>query len=93
MIIGTCRIYLSAGWITSLKEKRSVVKGIIGRAGNKFNISIAEIERMDEHRSIVIGFACVSNETRHVNSVITNVVSYIENGTEAVVEDVVIEIL
>ena len=42
MVIGTCAVYLTADWVTSLKEKRSVVKGIVERAKHKFNISIAE---------------------------------------------------
>lgn len=93
MIIGTGRIYLQANWVHSLKEKRMIVKSIIDRTKNKYNISIAEIEDQDIHQSIVIGIACVSNDTRHANSIIQNVIQYIEDNTEAVVLDSDIEIL
>ena len=93
MIIGACSVYMTAGWSRSLKEKRSEVKSLIGRAKNKFNISIAEIEDMDSHKKIAIGFACVSNETRHADSVIRNVLRFIESSTDARVDDVVIEFL
>ncbi|MCL2461637.1 MAG: DUF503 domain-containing protein [Defluviitaleaceae bacterium] len=93
MFVGTCKIYLSADWVTSLKEKRGVIKPIIERAKHKFNISIAEIEAMDEHKRIVVGFACVSNDGRHAESMIQNVVDFIENNTDARVEDTVVEIL
>lgn len=93
LIIGTGKIYLYANWVHSLKEKRTVVKSIIDKVKHKFNVSIAEVENLDMHQSIVIGIACVSNSTEHSNSCIQNVVQYIENNTEAIVEDILIEIL
>lgn len=93
MIIGTCKVYLSADWVSSLKEKRMVVKSIIEKTKNKFNVSIAEIEKQDIHKSIVIGFVCLTNETSHANSIISNVVNFIEKNTEAVIDNIEIEIL
>lgn len=93
MIIGTCTIYLTAEWVFSLKDKRMVVKSIIEKAKHKFNISIAEVGKQDVHKSIVIGFACVTNEVSHANSVIENVLNFIERNTDAVIDDVEIEIL
>ncbi len=93
MFIGACTIYLTAEWVTSLKEKRMVVKSIIEKSKHKFNISIAEVDRQDVHRSIVIGFACVSNEAAHVDRMMNTVIDYIENNTDAVVDRVETEIL
>ena len=45
------------------------------------------------HKSIVIGFACVTNEVSHANSIIDNVINFIEKNTDAVITDTVIEIL
>lgn len=93
MFIGACTIYLTAEWVTSLKEKRMVVKSIIEKSKHKFNISIAEVDRQDVHRSIVIGFVCVSNEAAHVDRMMNTVIDYIENNTDAVVDRVETEIL
>ena len=93
MIVGTCKVYLSADWVTSLKEKRSVLKSLIERAKHKFNISIAEIEQMDSHKHMVIGFACVTNDTRLADDIIQNVVHFIESNTDARLDDYVMEIL
>ncbi|MDR2903555.1 MAG: DUF503 domain-containing protein [Clostridiales bacterium] len=93
MIIGTCKVYLTADWVYSLKDKRTVTKSLIEKIRHKFNVSVAEIEHQDIHKSIVIGFACVTNETSHANSVIDTVINYIENHTDAELGDVVIEIL
>ncbi|MCY6485206.1 DUF503 domain-containing protein [Clostridium aestuarii] len=93
MIVGTAKIYLYANWVHSLKEKRMVVKSIIAKVKHRFNVSIAEVENQDYHQSIVIGVGCVSNSTRQANSIIQNVIEYVETNTEAFVEKVDIEIL
>ena len=92
MFIGSCVISLRAEWVTSLKEKRMVVKSIIERAKHKYNISIAEIDDLDIHKSIVIAFVCVSNEKRHTEQMLNKVADFIENNTDAVVENIEMEI-
>ena len=77
----------------SLKEKRTIVKSIVEKTKNKFNVSIAEIDSQDLHGEIVLGFACVTTETRHAQSMLQRVINYIENNTEAVVTEVMTEIL
>jgi uncharacterized protein YlxP (DUF503 family) len=93
LIIGTGKIYLYASWVHSLKEKRMVVKSVIDKVKHRFNVSIAEIENLDMHQSIVIGIACVSNSTKHANSSIQSVIEYIEQNTDAVLENIEVEIL
>lgn len=92
MFIGSCVMYLSAEWVTSLKEKRMVVKSIIEKAKHKFNISIAEIDKQDIHQSIVIGFVCISNEKKHAGQMLQKVQEFIENNTDAVVDNIEEEI-
>lgn len=93
MIIGTCKVYFYAEWVSSLKEKRMVVKSLVEKTKNKFNVSVAEVEEQDIHQTIVIGFACVTNQVSHANSIIDNVLNFMENNTDAVVEKTEIEIL
>ncbi|EKN43128.1 hypothetical protein CFSAN001627_02535 [Clostridium botulinum CFSAN001627] len=56
-------------------------------------MSIAEVEMQDVHQSIVIGIACVSNSTKQADSIIQNVVNYIEGNTEAIVQNIETEII
>lgn len=93
LIVGIGSIYLRANWVHSLKEKRMIVKSIIGKVKNRFNVSIAEIENQDIHQSIVLGMSCVSSSTSHANSTIQNVMNFIEDNTEAYVEKSYIEML
>ena len=78
-VIGACTVYMTAEWVFSLKDKRKFGKSIIVKA--------------DFHKNIVIGFACVTNESSHANSIIENVIKFIENNTDAVIDDIDIEIL
>lgn len=93
MIIGTAKIYLFANHVHSLKEKRMIVKSIIAKTKNKFNVSIAEVENNDLHQSIVIGIACVSTDKRHADSMLQNVLNFIEENADAVIQDIETELL
>lgn len=83
MIIETLEIRLYASWVHSLKEKRMIVKSLIAKIRNKFNVSIAEVEDQDVHQSIVLGLACVAGNTAFADSTMDNVITFIENNTEA----------
>ena len=92
MIIETLEIKLYAPWVHSLKEKRMVVKSLIAKISNKFNVSVAEIEDQDVHQSIVLGLACVAGNTALADSIMDNVITFVENNTEAMITDVLREI-
>lgn len=93
MVIGTAKIQLSAIWVHSLKEKRTIIKSIVDRVKNRYNISIAEVDNQDYHQTITIGIACVSNNRRHADSIIQEVISFVENNTDAVLENIETEII
>ncbi|NSW90814.1 MAG: DUF503 domain-containing protein [Firmicutes bacterium] len=84
MVIGVCKITLSIYGAFSLKDKRSVVKSIIGRVKARFNASIAEVGMNDTWKSAVLGIACVSNEAAHVDSMLEDIVGFIENDGRVV---------
>lgn len=44
----------------SLKGKRGIVKSILARSRQQFNVSAAEVECQDVHGTAVLGFAVVS---------------------------------
>ena len=92
MIIGAIDISLYAPFVHSLKEKRMVIKSIISKVRNKFNVSIAEIDHQDIHQTIVIGIVCVTNTTANANSILNEVLNYIEYNFENNITDYNIEI-
>lgn len=94
MIVGLCTLELYIPTAHSLKDKRRVVKSLIERVKNKFNVSIAEVDRQDNWQHAVIGMATVSNESVHVQQTLNTVTKFIENNEEmAEVINVSIEII
>ena len=83
MIIGTLELKLHAPWVSSLKEKRMVVKSIIAKTKNKFNVSIAEVDEQDTHQTIILGIACVAGTVSQSDSILDHVIAFIENSSEA----------
>lgn len=80
MVIGICEMEIRIGYANSLKEKRRIVKSILGRVQSKYNVSIAEVDYQDIHKQTQIGLAYVSNDSAQAHRVLENVVSYIENN-------------
>jgi uncharacterized protein YlxP (DUF503 family) len=93
MVVGICRVAFSLPGNDSLKGKRSVVRRIIDRTRAKFNAAVAEVAALDSHRNAVIGFSVVSNDARHVNSMLDHISSFMSGLTEAVFLERTIEII
>ncbi|NDJ60974.1 MAG: DUF503 domain-containing protein [Chloroflexi bacterium] len=77
-VIGVCTIEFQLPGLTSLKEKRSVLKSMTKRLHSNFNVSAAEIDHQDVWQSAVIAFAAVSNSSAHANQMIDNILNWIE---------------
>ncbi len=93
-IVGVCTVYLELPDLTSIKEKRSILKSILSRLHNTFNVSAAEIALNDDLGTAVIAFAAVANSSAHANSVISKALQWVEeNARDVVVTDQQIEIL
>lgn len=45
----------------SLKGKRGIVKSILGRARNRFNVAVAEVDRQDDPQHAHLAFVTVSS--------------------------------
>jgi uncharacterized protein YlxP (DUF503 family) len=87
MVVGVCRVVLVLPWNDSLKGKRSIVKSILERTRTKFHVAAAEVADLDAHRRATLGFACVSNDTRHARSMLDKLVAFIATASEAQVTD------
>ena len=92
MHIGICTLHLRLLESRSLKEKRRVIKSIKDIIRNKFNVSIAEIERLDQWQWATLGVACVSNDAKFTNSILSNIVDFINGAHMVELVDYEIEI-
>jgi uncharacterized protein YlxP (DUF503 family) len=94
IILGLCTVEFELPGVTTLKEKRSIVKSMLTRLHNQFNISSSEIDFLDAVNASVIAFTLVTNDTRYANQVISTVLNWIEkNYPDALIVNQEIEIL
>ena len=94
MHIGVARVALHLPENGSLKGKRMVVKSIIQRVRNRFNVAIAEIDTQDAWEIITLGIVCVSDDRRHSNEMLSKVVDFIESERlDAEVGEVELELI
>lgn len=67
----------------SLKGKRKIVKSIIQRLRNNFNVSVAEVGSNDIHQRAEIGFALVGNDRTVINSKIDKIFNLADEFNQA----------
>ncbi len=80
MAIGYLTIHLLLPGCTSLKEKRSRIKPLIVRMQREFNISVAEMDRLDAWQEAILACALVSNDHGHAQRSLQKIVVWIENS-------------
>jgi uncharacterized protein YlxP (DUF503 family) len=64
----------------SLKEKRGIVKSILGRVKNRFNTACAEIDRQDNPAVAVLAFVTVSPDKVIARTILERIEDWIYEG-------------
>lgn len=69
MRVFACRmqLYLQS---QTLKEKRGIIKSILARSRNRFNVAAAEVEQHDRRDTAVLAFVTVSESGTHARRVL-----------------------
>lgn len=94
MVIGLCTLELDLPTAHSLKDKRQIIRSLVHRVRNDFNVSIAEVDAQGLWQAAVLAMACVSTDAAHAHGLLTKVVNAIEQSRlDAVLVDFQIEIL
>ena len=93
MKILVMKVDLRAAYVHSLKEKRMIVKSIIGKLQNKFNVSIREVENQDLHQRISIGIVKLELNSKDSNQSKDKILNFIEENCEAEIIDIESEII
>ncbi len=91
--IGVCTIYLELPELTTLSERRGILRTLLAHLHKTYNVSAAEIALDHDSDTAVIAVAAVSNSRAHSDSVISKVLNWIEqHAHDVVVTDQEIEI-
>ena len=79
MTVGLCRVSLRLPENHSLKGKRQVLKSLVAKLHNRFNVAAAEVDDHDSWQMASLGISCVSTDERHANRVLASVVAFIRH--------------
>ena len=80
MIVGLGTIELQIPESCSLKDKRRVVRSVVARVRNEFNVSIAEVDHLDSWQRATLAVACVSSDAPYAHGLLEKVVRFIDHG-------------
>lgn len=79
-IIGLLSIDIYLPEAQNLKEKRAILKSLLKRIHNTFNVSAAEIDKHDKWQVAVIAITVVSNHAKQSEKVLRECIDWIENN-------------
>ncbi len=68
--------------------KRMVVKSLMAKLRNKFNVAVAEVGEQDIHQTIVIGVVAIVAHNAQADSVMEEIREFVEESTEAEILDI-----
>ena len=80
MIVGLCTIELQVPGSASLKEKRRVIKSVVDRVRDRFNVSIAEVDHQDSWQLATLAVVCVSTDRGYAHGLLERIVREISDG-------------
>ncbi len=94
MHVATCVIKLNLEGVTSLKEKRRILKSILRRLSQQFNVATAEIDCHELWQTAVIGLVTIGNDSGYLHGLLEKSVAWIEQTRPDVpIDDYMIEFL
>ena len=78
MIVGVAVVELRVHASQSLKEKRGVVRKIVGRLRYRFNVSVAEVGGQDTWQRAVIGLTMAGSDETVVRNGLAKALEFVE---------------
>jgi len=73
MVVGTLSARLFVRESRTLKDKRQVVRSILDRMKDAFNVSAAEVDTLDDVKVVTLAFAAVGFETAAIQGVLQKI--------------------
>jgi len=93
VVVGLLTVEVALGEGSSLKDKRSVVRGMLDGIRHRFNVTAAEVGRQDSHRAAELAFAVVSADRRFASMVLDKVLQSVESDPRVEVVETSLEFL
>ena len=90
--VGILQFTLEIPYAESLKDKRSVVKGLRDRLRRSFNVSITEFDDLDEHTLATMGAVVAGSDVPHLNSTMDHLLNTLSEWRDGTLGDHQLEI-
>jgi uncharacterized protein YlxP (DUF503 family) len=87
MLVGLCRFDLRIPGVSSLKEKRHVVKTLTASLRQKFNVAVAEVDHHELWQRTTLAVSSVAGEAYHLKRVMHEVERHIDRWGEVEIID------
>lgn len=91
--IGILQFTLEIPYAVSLKDKRSAVKSLKDRLRRSYNVSISEIDDLDEMTVATLGAVVAGSDSSHVNSTMDHLVNDLQDWRDGNLVDHQLEII
>lgn len=78
MVVGVMELSLALYDNESLKDKRSVVRRVVNRVRQTFNVSAAEVDDLDFSDRATIGIVAVGNDRRYIMGMLDKIEGFVD---------------
>ncbi len=86
MHLGVMSIHLFLPYSNTLKEKRQVVRSLIDRIRNRFNVSVSEVDHQNVVSRSVVAVAVVSGDRKTLDSLMSRIENFVETNFSDVID-------
>lgn len=73
--------------VSSLKDKRRVIRSLKDKLRNSYNISISEVGSLEDYYRSGIGISIISNEKKNIDRVLNSIVDSLDRDFNINIED------
>lgn len=72
-------------YVSSLKEKRNILKGLLQKIRKRFNVSCIESGKLDDLKFTILQFVAVGNSKKYLEKSMDEIVSMIELNPQLII--------
>lgn len=92
LYIGVLQFTLEIPYAESLKDKRGVIKSLRDKLRRSFNVSISEIDDLDDMTVATLGAVVAGSDSKHVNSTLDHLLNELHDWRDGTLADHQLEI-
>ncbi|HEY4716021.1 MAG TPA: DUF503 domain-containing protein [bacterium] len=82
MLIGVLKITLLLRNSHSLKDKRRIIKSLMEKMKQIFNISVSEVEHRDMWQKVTLGVSFIGRNSSYISTVNNSIMEFIDTCRE-----------